>query len=76
MDHHPLAGGDNRVMSADGPEIEHSFIAYMPDLKADLVGVTSKHDSWPPFRIPYRDDVAEDVGANIIGVRPNILPED
>jgi len=75
MDHHPLAGGDHGVVTANGPEIEHSFIADMADLKADLVGVTGKHDPWPPFRIPYRDDVAEDVGADIIGMGPNVLPK-
>src|SRR5260370_36688501 len=48
----------------------------MPDDQADLVGVTSVPHSQRRLRVANGDDVAVQVGANLVGEIGGILPND
>ena len=76
-DGHPLADEHLRIPAADGLGVDEPFGVDVLDQHADLVAVAGQHQPRLAAGILHGDDVAVQVGADLVGkffqIRPHVL---
>ena len=76
VDRHSLADELLRIPAADRVRVDVAVLVDVRDDEADLVGVAGVHHAERRVRVANGDDVAVQIGADLVGKIGGVLPDD
>ena len=75
-DRHRLANQLLWIPAADRLRVQETIVVNVGDQHSDLVAVTRVHQTWTFWVTNRRDQVAVDVGGDVVGKRRDVIADD